>query len=216
MCPSDCSNNGFCYNATCHCNPGWKGGDCSIQTCPDECNYHGSCTSGKCVCRPGWSGDACETRTCPNECSGQGTCINFKCQCRFGFTGFDCASLACPRDCNGKGSCYNGQPPLPPTTTIFAKKRPEKHAHTERHTQHDGLPPGSPAQARATAHPAGEALIVRCALARTTARIMAIASMVPVIATLALWAPIAPGRCAQGRSSCRRRSARATARAAGT
>ena len=122
VCPSDCSNNGFCYNATCHCNPGWKGGDCSFQTCPDECNYHGSCKSGTCVCRPGWDGVACETRTCPNECSMQGTCVNFKCQCRFGFTGFDCASLACPRDCSGKGSCYNGAPPIhplphPPTHT---------------------------------------------------------------------------------------------------
>ena len=108
VCPSDCSNNGFCYNATCHCNPGWKGGDCSIQTCPDECNYHGSCKSGKCVCRPGWKGDACEIRTCPNECSGHGSCVNFKCQCSYGFTGFDCASIACPADCSGKGTCYNG------------------------------------------------------------------------------------------------------------
>ena len=110
VCPSDCSNNGFCYNATCHCNPGWKGGDCSIQTCPDECNYHGSCKLGKCVCRPGWNGDACETRTCPNGCSRQGTCVNFKCECKFGFASFDCSSLACPRDCNGKGACYNGAP----------------------------------------------------------------------------------------------------------
>ena len=128
VCPSDCSNNGFCYNATCHCNPGWKGGDCSVQTCPDECNYHGSCTSGKCVCRPGWSGDACETRTCPNKCSGQGICVNFKCQCSFGFTGFDCATLACPRDCSGKGSCYNGPPPSPPPRG--QKSMRTQHAHT--------------------------------------------------------------------------------------
>jgi len=126
VCPSDCSNNGFCYNATCHCNPGWKGGDCSIQTCPDECNYHGSCKSGTCVCRPGWDGDACERRTCPNECSGQGTCVNFKCQCRFGVTGFDCASFACPRDCSDKGSCYNGPPPPPPLHPTHAHRPPSK------------------------------------------------------------------------------------------
>ena len=180
MCPSDCSNNGFCYNATCHCNPGWKGGDCSIQTCPDECNYHGSCKSGTCVCRPGWDGDACETRTCPNECSGQGTCVNFKCHCRYGFTGFDCASLACPRDCSGKGSCYNGAPPIHPLPPLTHPHRPPSKTC------------GPPAQARATAPPAGEASIARYALAPMIAHMMATASMAPAIVTPALWATIAP------------------------
>ena len=74
VCPSDCSNNGFCYNATCHCHPGWRGLDCSVRSCPNECNYHGACKAGKCVCRPGWKGEDCAIRACPNDCSGHGTC----------------------------------------------------------------------------------------------------------------------------------------------
>ena len=80
VCPSDCSNNGFCYNATCHCHPGWRGLDCSLRSCPAECNYHGTCKAGKCICRPGWKGEDCAIRACPNDCSGHGTCMRSACQ----------------------------------------------------------------------------------------------------------------------------------------
>ena len=51
---------------------------------------------------------------------------------------------------------------------------------------------GPPAQARATAPPAGEASIARYALAPMIAHMMATASMAPAIVTPALWATTAP------------------------
>uniref|UniRef100_A0A0K2SV94 Multiple epidermal growth factor-like domains protein 8 n=1 Tax=Lepeophtheirus salmonis TaxID=72036 RepID=A0A0K2SV94_LEPSM len=61
VCPQNCSERGVCTdNATCGCDEGFTGPDCSIETCPDGCKPGGKCLERKrCVCSPGFTGYDC-------------------------------------------------------------------------------------------------------------------------------------------------------------
>lgn len=66
-----CSQRGEYINGECHCNPGWKGKECSLRHDECEvadCNGHGHCVSGKCQCVRGYKGKFCEE----GELTGQG------------------------------------------------------------------------------------------------------------------------------------------------
>lgn len=66
LCPNACSDNGFCTDGHCVCEPGFAGKDCSAK-CPNKCSGHGSCdvkpgedeVKAHCFCSPGWGGNDC-------------------------------------------------------------------------------------------------------------------------------------------------------------
>ena len=60
---------GYCYNGTCHCYPGYKGGFCQLASCLNDCSYHGVCgENGRCQCRLGWDGIDCSVGRCATPC----------------------------------------------------------------------------------------------------------------------------------------------------
>merc|ERR1711871_1310646 len=113
-CPGngDCSGNGICVNATCHCKPGFTGSGCETQLCPFHCFQNGRCVNGKCECFSGFTGESCSMKTCPGAgpdgCNGNGNCVeNKECKCKVGFSGKDCSQQACKYS-SINGECING------------------------------------------------------------------------------------------------------------
>ena len=81
--------------ASCLCERGWGGLDCSEPACAHKCSGHGICTDGDCWCDPGWSGPECAWRRCPVDCGGHGVCgAKGACACNPGWAGFDCSRPA--------------------------------------------------------------------------------------------------------------------------
>ena len=65
MCSSDLGGNGFCFNGSCYCRPGFTGMDCSLKACPNECSNHGVCgENDSCTCHANWIGSDCSLRQC--------------------------------------------------------------------------------------------------------------------------------------------------------
>jgi len=105
--------------ATCECDPGWKGTDCSIADCAGEpdCSSHGSCVTNTtyptCRCNQGWDGDSCQFPLCPGlpACSGHGRCSPLvsppACMCESGWGEEDCSKpfLCTNETVCGKGTC---------------------------------------------------------------------------------------------------------------
>ena len=134
-CPANCTGRGSCYNAqnrsydaSCRCDAGYEGADCSLKSCPKdkgsqkwptarECSASGTCdyATAKCKCKVGFYGTSCELGLCPNECSNKGTCnaTTAKCQCIKGRYGADCSDLNCPgyvkvkAECSAAGVCMS-------------------------------------------------------------------------------------------------------------
>jgi len=104
--------------ATCECDPGWKGAECSIANCPGEpdCSSHGSCVTNTtyptCKCDRGWDGDSCQFPLCPGlpACSGHGSCSTLvsppACMCASGWGGEDCSTEFL---CTNETVCGNGR-----------------------------------------------------------------------------------------------------------
>eukprot|EP01100_Stratorugosa_tubuloviscum_P004803 TRINITY_DN220_c2_g1_i2.p1 TRINITY_DN220_c2_g1~~TRINITY_DN220_c2_g1_i2.p1 ORF type:complete len:396 (+),score=176.82 TRINITY_DN220_c2_g1_i2:124-1311(+) len=67
-CVNKCSGNGYCFNAICHCNPGWTGTDCSTAWCENNCGTDigaGKCSTKKyCKCTEGYYGGDCLQSSC--------------------------------------------------------------------------------------------------------------------------------------------------------
>ncbi|XP_019640296.1 PREDICTED: uncharacterized protein LOC109482072 [Branchiostoma belcheri] len=72
-CPNDCSQHGACQVtgtgavATCYCDRGWDGADCSQPNCQDldDCGEFGVCVGPNvCRCRNGWQGRGCTVSYC--------------------------------------------------------------------------------------------------------------------------------------------------------
>ncbi|KAI8494760.1 hypothetical protein Bbelb_273650 [Branchiostoma belcheri] len=72
-CPNDCSQHGVCQVtgtgavATCYCDRGWDGADCSQPNCQDldDCGEFGECVGPNvCRCRNGWQGRGCTVSYC--------------------------------------------------------------------------------------------------------------------------------------------------------
>ena len=99
--------------ATCKCDAGYTGSDCTAIACVPECGAHGACREGKCICQPPFTGISCEAKVCPVglgmlECSGLGFCGDAgECVCPAGRGGRACEKEACANDCSGNGICLH-------------------------------------------------------------------------------------------------------------
>jgi hypothetical protein len=127
-----CSENGNCdvSTATCDCNHGYGGQDCSEYICNDllsvtnistVCGGHGICSAPNvCNCTEGYSGTYCDNkRKCEgidfdssDVCSHSGNCTSTGCSCNSGYSGNNCELEHCfgiePDNstvCNGVGNC---------------------------------------------------------------------------------------------------------------
>merc|ERR1711871_140583 len=126
-CPNECSNHGICKinatAATCKCDEGWFGDDCS-SGCQQACNNHGECLveegAFKCKCDAGFGGEACQKVVCDPACpvnarcelsmtggNGQPVVVTGRfCVCVDGFAGKNCDRPACKTDKEcGPGKC---------------------------------------------------------------------------------------------------------------
>ena len=102
-------------NATCFCDRGWAGLDCSGSVdCPGNCTGHGMCYNSTCSCDLGFSGLDCAMPYCLNNCSLHGACtLNGTCSCDPTWHGADCSlpDLTCGGgfhgNCSGHGTCMD-------------------------------------------------------------------------------------------------------------
>jgi hypothetical protein len=99
-CINNCSQNGICCDAECHCFPGFKGTYCQtydkchgIKCGYGVCNIH----TGVCDCNHGYTGSDCEMKICPENSIYD--IVLDKCVCDAGWGGESCSS--CQRNPNG-------------------------------------------------------------------------------------------------------------------
>lgn len=65
VCPVLCSAHGHYGGGLCHCEEGYKGGECEIPAgeCQNpSCSNHGRCIEGECHCERGFKGNDCSQR----------------------------------------------------------------------------------------------------------------------------------------------------------
>lgn len=77
-----CSNHGHYGGGLCHCEEGYKGGECEIPAGECQvpgCSGHGRCIEGECHCERGYKGHDCAERKLERSTAIESTCLNCYC-----------------------------------------------------------------------------------------------------------------------------------------